>query len=105
MNQVITIDKVKGGNEIIIPSNNQLIYLKVLRDPKLKRTGGLNRRNQIPLYSSVLCSFKKVQKQYSNTWAGKSYLYTKNEYVCTPDEHNSKSRFDLNYKTLYLVKK
>ena len=103
---MIEIADLQVGDEIIVPSNSMLMYLKVLRPVKLRKRGGINQRTQKALYSGVWCSTRKVVKTYSYTWAnGKIHTWNKNEYECTPLNHNIEGYRELNYKTIWLVKR
>jgi hypothetical protein len=100
---VIEVKDIKVGDEIIISSNGNLKYLKVLRPPMLN--GKLHWRDKTPLYRSVYCSMRKDTKSYNHTWGGINKDYYYDVIVCTPEEHNKVIYQDLNSRTIWLVKR
>lgn len=96
---LINIKDLRQGDEILVGRNGNLKYLKVLRPPQIGKK--VHWRTNQPLYKSVKCSVRKeeVQYQYGNR------TYTKTEYVCTPEDHNTEIYQQLEGKDIWLVKR
>ncbi len=101
----IKIEDLGIGDEIIMGTNSQLKYLKILELPRLskKRVGW---RTKKPLYVNILCSTKYIDTSYTYTgWRGKQQTYKSKRYICEPNNHNEQKRINLNERTLWLIKK
>lgn len=97
----VKIKDLKKGDEIIISCHSNLKYLRLLRDPVIGKK--IDWRTKDPMYKSVKCSSRKVDKQYSSIWRGKTQVYTCSEYECTPEDHNVELYQELNGRTIWLV--
>jgi hypothetical protein len=95
---LITVDKLRIGDEIIIGSGSRLKYMKVLREPSLGAKP--HWRTKEILYKSLLCSYK-IEEQVT-VYGNRTFVY--NQLMCEPDDHNKTCRVDLNSRPIWLVK-
>lgn len=111
--QLITIDEILVGDEIIISGNSKLKYLKVLKKPVLKRNNGWRRdfsdgilkwEHDAPVYSSIRCTTRQDTIEYK-TRTGSKASYK--EYVYEPDisKHNVRININLYGRDILLVKR
>jgi len=100
----IEIKDLQVGDEIIIPSNSNLKYLKVLKLPQLHPN--LNWRGE-PYYRSVRCSIGGHKETKTHTRYNTTYNWTRTVYKFDTDCKNHKLRInvDLNDRHIYLVKR
>lgn len=98
---VIEIKDLRVGDEIIVPSQSRLKYLKILRTPQLGTK--LHYKTKSPLYKAIKCSGNKETQQNTHIWNGKPYITKTVVWKCTPEEHNVETFENLNYKTFWLV--
>lgn len=92
---LITIDQLELGDEIIVPSNSNLKYVKVLKQPQL--------RSKPRMWESSPDGYKSVKVSiYNKNINGTYSIYTCNANV---DEHNDTMYLDLNYVQIWLVKR
>ena len=104
-NQLIEIQNLQVGDEIMISCQSYFKYLKVLTPPELSKTK-VHWHTKQPLYSNVRCSAK--QDVITNTYTGYSnQTYTRTEKIwrITPEEHNMRVSQDLNNRQIWLVKR
>ena len=101
----IKVESLKIGDEILIPSNSNLKYLKVLKEPQLQKRldwGGN------PYYKSIRCSVGGVKhtKHYIG-YNGIIIPYTNTNYELDTNvnNHTLKINVDLNHKDIWLVKR
>ena len=91
--KLIKVNELEIGDEIIISSNSNLKYLKVIKLPKLKtsRWGDY--------YTNVKCSLSKKRMKNGN--------FEWNVSIFEPDvtQHNSIIYQDLNNRHILLVKR
>lgn len=102
---LVSVKDLKRGDEVIIPSHSSLKYLKVLKDPELRNYLDWNKR---PSYKSVRCSIGgNINKKEYKSWDGSSKQYIQTDYEFETDcsKHTIKRNFDLNYKSIWLVKR
>ncbi len=94
----IKIEDLQKGDEIIIPCNSGLKYLKLLKTPEInKRT---------TRWKAVPCTTSRDVRQTSSVWGGKTYVRTWTTYKCRPpEEHNCTISQNLVYKTIWLVRR
>ena len=84
---------IKKGDELIIPSNSNLKYLKVTKLGE----------------KSHACSFQKnVTEDITNTWSGGTYI-TKKPLTCESDttKHNATFylKYEEGYRDIWLVRR
>jgi hypothetical protein len=96
---LIDIKDLKEGDEIIVGTNGNLKYLRVLRAPQIGKK--LHWSTNQPLYKAVKCSTRRedTQHQYGTR------TYTVTEYMCTPENHNINIYQQLEGKKIWLVKR
>lgn len=112
---LINIEDLQIGDEIILGSNSNLKYLKVLTPPRIKDNKGWKRiidpitkqlywDNIGIRYKSFRCSIRQDTVAYK-TKSGRDAEYKK--YVFEPDisKHNKRISVDLGNRDLYLVKR
>jgi hypothetical protein len=98
----IEVKDLMVGDEIIVPSQAKLKYVKVLAAPKSTK---LDYRGN-PFYKTVKCSIKSVQTTLPvNHYRHK--IGVKNDYQFETDvlQHNAKIYLNLNYTDIFLVKR
>jgi len=100
----IKVEDLMVGDEIIVPSQANLKYIKVLRGPVLhpKHPVGYNGKKR---YKSILCSIYSEQTIVpATTWRKQGI---RNSYKLEPNVslHNAKIYLNLNYTDIWLVKR
>jgi hypothetical protein len=107
---LIEVKDLKEGDEIIIPSNSNFKYLKVLKvggiHPKRKGWNRITQSRDLDYYRTVKCSIATVQTILPITrWRHKEGI--SNDYVFETDvtKHNHKINIDLNSKSIWLAKR
>lgn len=112
--QLITIEQIEVGDEIVISTNAKLKYLKVLNKPVLKRNNGWRRhinpdgtiehRYDAPVYSSVRCTTRQESYVFKSVW-GKDIK--RNYFVYEPDinKHNVRINVDLRGRDILLIRR
>lgn len=110
--QLINIEDIQVGDELIISGNAKLKYLKVLKKPVIKHNNGwrqvfnpdgtLEYKFDAPVYSSVRCTMRQESYSFKSHW-GKDVV--KKYYVYEPDvsKHNVKINVDLYGKDIILA--
>lgn len=88
------------GDEIIIPSGRNLLYLRLLQDPKLSKVQDWQGR---PKYISIRCSIKVNSVPYPGYGPGALPFY-KNVPECTAEGHNLEKYVNLNNKAIWREK-
>lgn len=107
-NREITIEELEIGDEIITLTQ-QPKYLRVLEIPRKSKVTGWGGRDR---YIAVRCkvNMTSVAKQSSKydykTKSSVPYTYyDKNYNIKAPEEDSPVEKFDLNWKTMWLVKR
>lgn len=97
MSQLIKIDDLEIGDEILVPSGSDFRWFKVLALPKLNKIG--NRM------SSIRCSAKvdMIPTTKYDYKLRQRMPSTKKRYVCTGEEHNIRVSVQLNWKSIWLI--
>jgi hypothetical protein len=101
---IIELKDLNVGDEIMVGQNSNLMWLKVLVQPHLstkRPTTWRGDRN----YVAVKCSTRVEEKTYTYNYSGGTHTYKRTVYVPTPFDHNLKKTFDLNGRTLWLMKR
>jgi hypothetical protein len=102
--QIVKVEDLEIGDEIVIPAFSTLRYFRVLKQPKTGKKKHWMTND--PLYTAVKCSTKMDLVAQFRTWGnGQSHKWTKKTYRFTSDDHNAEMSVDLNYKDILLVKK
>lgn len=96
----IKIEDLQVGDEILTAMGGKLLYLKVLRQPRISPK--LGRRGQTR-YRTVFCSTNL--KLITHKHPSSNYSWTKKQFLCTSESHNHQTYFNLNGKTLWLIMK
>ena len=91
---LIEVKDLRVGDEILIPRHSGLKYLRVLREPRLKT-------KSTDIYRAVYCSHNS--EIITRVFSGRTYTYKVPK--CTPEDHNVEKYENLNYKTIWLVKR
>ena len=99
--EIVKVEDLMVGDEIVIPHMSKFLYLKVMTQPK-KRTKALRWGGGNDGYKAVKCSCKVNSK--THVWAN-GYKTTEHEYEFTGLEHNGTKYVDLNYKSIMLIKR
>ena len=107
-NREITIEELQPGDEILTLSQ-QGKYLKVLEIPRKSKVTGWGGRDR---YIAVKCrvNMTRVAKQstkydYKTKSSVPYTYYDKNYNIKAPEEDSPIEKFDLNWKTIWLVKR
>ena len=103
-NQLIEIQDLQVGDEIMISCQSFFKYLKVLTPPTLSKTK-THWNTKKPMYANVRCSAKQDVITSSYTWNGTSYTRTEKVWALTSNDHNIKVSQDLNDRQIWLVKR
>ena len=98
---LITIEELQIGDEIIV-AGGTMKYFKVLKLPKLSTAKSWRGKK----YTSVKCSTRKdkVINTYTN-YAGNPRTYERIEFIVSAEDHNTTQYVDLNYRSIWLVKR
>lgn len=89
----IKVEDLQIGDEILIPSNANFKYLRVLKAPVLNK--GKNYWGRV-WYKSIRCSGRRELVKNKN---GFEYL----EWIFTPNDHNVKINVNLNFTQILLL--
>lgn len=96
---LIEVKDLRIGDEILIPCHSSLRYLRVLREPRLKKKS----QSQ---YKAVYCSANVTETPYTHTWANETTkIYITKAYKCLSEGHNKEMYQNLNYKAIWLIKR
>ena len=101
--ELVKIEDLEVGDEIIISCQSYFKYLKVLIKPSLCTKTHWNTR--APLYKSVKISTRRDSVPRSYVRNGQTYTYYNNKWMVTPEDHNFIQYIDLQDRQLLLVKK
>lgn len=101
--EIINIEDLEVGDEILISCQAYFKYLKVLVKPALGTRTHWNTGK--PLYKSVKVSTRRDSVSRSYVRNGQTYTYNEHKWVVTPDDHNFIQHIDLAYRQLLLIKK
>jgi len=108
------IEDLRTGDEFITPMNGKFMYIRVVRPAhvinKRDKTTGiitpkLDYHTNTPVYSSIRGTTRVDKITYSRTSYNGVITYTKDEYICSSEGHNIEKYFQLNYKSIWLVKR
>ncbi len=102
-NMLIEVENLEIGDEILVGANSQMKYLKVLRKPATGKK--IHWRTKQPLYKTVLCSTHKHEMSYTNTYNNHTRTWTRNEFVCKAEDHNTNIYQNLNDRVIWLIKR
>lgn len=103
--QLVEIQDLDEGDEILISCQSYFKYLRILRKPKLSPKK-VHWSTKQPLYNGVKCS--TIRDQSVKTWTGsdgKTYNHDIKKWGFGPDDHNYNHYVDLNFRQIILVKK
>jgi hypothetical protein len=103
-NQLVTIEELEVGDEIMISCQSHFKYLKVLAKPRLSKTK-VHWNTKQPMHSNVRCSTRQDVVTNTYTWNGNSYTRTTKVWRITPEDHNMTISQDLNDRQIWLVKR
>jgi len=103
-NQLIEIQDLQVGDEVIISCQSHFKYLKVLRTPKLSKTR-VHWSTKQPMYENVRCTTRQELVTTNYVWNGNSYARTHKEWKVTPEDHNLTMSIDLAGKQIWLVRR
>jgi len=116
----ITVKELQEGDEIIIPSNSNFKYLKVLKNPSLSNKKGWGKYinsdgyftwdKNVAKYKSILCSTRidEITRKYKNhiqDTPDKSVTFKEYIFETDCEKHNKRVSVDLNYKKILLIKR
>ena len=101
MNKLVKVEELLEGDEIIISSNSNLKYMKVLKTPTISKTKK-SWKTGLPLYIAGRCSIRQdsIKSPYHKDYFYKDYIF---EQDIT--KHNHKISIDLEYRDIFLVKR
>ena len=99
--EIVKVEDLEVGDEILISCQSYFKYLKVLVKPSLgKKT---HWSTGAPLYKSVKCSTRRDSVSKSYVRNGQTYTYNEHNWVVTPEDHNFTQYVDLGYRQILLV--
>lgn len=109
-NREITIEELEIGDEILTLTQ-QPKYLKVLETPRKSKVAyawrpGVDRYIAVKCRVNVDITAKQGTKYCYKTKGSISYTYyDKNYNIKAPEENSPVEKFDLNFKSIWLVKR
>lgn len=96
-NRIVNCEELRIGDEIIVPSNSYLRYYRVLREPRLTA------KKRTAVRCSTNMKREEVIRGQGTRWERKIII---KRLMCTPKDHNIEMNlYDLNYRTLWLVRR
>ena len=104
-NQLIEIQDLQVGDEIMISCQSFFKYLKVLTPPTLSKTK-THWNSKKPMHSNFKCTTR--QDVFTSTYTGYNgvpYIRTEKKWIASPDGHNLRVSQDLNGRQIWLVKR
>ena len=98
---IVTVDQLKPGDEIIVPSNSYLRYFRVLKPVRPR----LDRKTKQPIgtFKAVRVSTNIEEVTMTQTYGGRTRNWINKIYKCTPEGHNKEILIDLNYRSIWLT--
>jgi len=101
--EIVEVKDLEVGDEILISCQSYFKYLRILRKPVV----GAKKhwKTDAPLYKSVKCSTRRVERPYTYTIRGNSYTRTEKVWEFGPEDHNYTHYVNLGYRQIILVKK
>lgn len=106
MIELIEIEELEVGDEIVISCQSHFKYLRILKKPVLNTAPKPTWRNSSSAYKSVKCS--TIRTTTVHTWTannGKVCTRTTLKWGFGSEDHNFKMHVNLNYKQIILIKK
>ena len=103
-NQLIEIQDLQVGDEIMISCQSYFKYLKVLTPPALSKTK-VHWSTKQPMYANVRCTARKDVTTRTYTWNGNTYTRSEKSWGATAEGHNVRISQDLNERQIWLVKR
>jgi hypothetical protein len=101
--QLIEIEDLDVGDEILISCHGCFKYLRLLRKPAAGPHKHLNKGK--PIYKSVKCSTRRDTKYNSYVYNGVTRTSERKVWGFGPDDHNFDHYVNLNYRQILLVRK
>jgi len=101
--QLIEIEDLDVGDEILISCQSCFKYLRLLRKPMIGPHKHWSTGK--PVYKSVKCSTSKVTKINSYVYNGVPQVREYTDWGFGPDDHNFEQYVNLNYRQIILVRK
>jgi len=101
----IEVKDLMLGDEIIVPSQSKLKYLKVIAPPK-EYPANPQSSAQKPYYKRIKCSIKTVQTTTPVTrWRPKPGIRNDYQFEQDVSQHNATIYLNLNNVDMFLVKR
>ena len=101
--QLIEIEDLDAGDEILISCQSCFKYLRLLRKPMIGPHKHWSTGK--PVYKSVKCSTSKVTKINSYVYNGQTHTREYTDWGFGPDDHNFDHYVNLNDRQIILVRK
>ena len=101
--EIVKIQDLEVGDEIVISCQSYFKYLKVLRKPSF--SGKTHWNTGAPLYKTVKVSTRRDSVPRSHVRNSITYTYHDYTWTFTGEDHNFTQYIDLDYRQLLLVKK
>ena len=112
---LIKVEDLQVGDEILTAYNAHFRYLRVMRLPRslyikdpvtgMKIPKMCRWSTPVQLYGTTIYSAKMNQVEYSRVWGGITHNYTREEWFCTPEDHNIVKYMQLSGRDIWLVKR
>ena len=99
----INIEDLRVGDEIIIPSQSNLKYVKILSE--LKETSSTRYGSTKFIFKAVRCSIKTDKLVIPATKYHTQRIRNKYQFETNSSEHNARISLNLNYTDIWLVKR
>lgn len=107
---LIEVKDLEKGDEILVPLNGHLLYIKLLRKPVIRyKKDSTGARVIVTSYyrDSLGETLYKAVKGSVNIekkiWTLHGYTHNIFTPICSPEGHNTEKYFNLNHKQIWLV--
>jgi len=101
--ELIKVEDLNVGDEILISCQSYFKYLRVLRKPMLSKKK--HYRTGAPIYKQVKCSGRREIKTSSYVFNGVTRSYNYTAWEVGPEDHNFEQYVNLNERQIILANK
>lgn len=101
--ELVKVEDLEIGDEILISCQGNFKYLRVLRKPAASSKKHWHTGDT--LYKGVKCSTRRDDVQQAYVHNNQTRYYVNTEWKFTPDNHNFEQYVNLNCRQIILVRK
>ena len=101
--ELVKVEDLNVGDEILISCQSYFKYLRVLRKPMLSKKK--HYRTGAPIYKQVKCSGRRETKPCFYVYNGVSRSYDSTTWEFGPEDHNFDQYVNLNKRQIILANK